>query len=489
MIFLTFSCISTENNEPLNENYINSIRTGIIKIFSTSIRPSSFKPWKMQNYSSATGSGVIIEGNLILTNAHVVSDATNILVQKENDPEKYLAEVLFIAHECDLALLKVLYDSFFEGTNIIEFSTVIPELESTVVTYGYPTGGSRISITKGIISRIENSVYAHSGYSFLTVQTDAAINSGNSGGPVIQYEKIIGIAFQTRTDADSIGYMIPIPIINHFLEDIKDNSYDGFPQIWFNLSTLENEDLRNYLGMDSAMSGVIVTNISNESESMIKLHDVILKIDGINLANDASIPFGAGRILTTQLFSSKQFGEIINFEVLRGNEIINFDIELVKSNYRIGSYNSYESLPRYFIFAGIVFQTLSLEYLKTWKEWYYNADKLMLYYYYYNDVDELFPDREEFILINHILPDPINTYISNVDDVIVDTVNNISINNFEDLIEAFDHPINGYHIITLDNHYKPLIISADNAEEANERILENYNIPSDRLLEKDSGYR
>jgi S1-C subfamily serine protease len=437
----------------------------------------------MQNHTNATGSGVIIKGNLILTNAHVVSDSTNILVQKENDPEKFAAEVLFIAHECDLALLIVSDTSFFEGTNIIELSTIIPDLESTVVTYGYPTGGSRISITKGIISRIENRVYSHSGYSFLTVQTDAAINEGNSGGPVIQDDKIVGIAFQIISDAESIGYMIPTTVINHFLSDIEDNFYAGFPQIWFNLSTLENEDFRNFLEMDNSLTGIIVTNISNDTEDNIHLQDIILKIDGIDVANDGSIPFGTGRILVTELFSSKQFGEYINFEILRDGEIINFDIELVKHSDRIENNNTYESLPKYFIFAGIVFQPLSLDYLKTWKDWYYNADKRMLYYYYYNYKDQLFPEREEFIIINHVLPDSVNTYISSVDDKVVNTVNNIIINNFDDLIEAFEHPVNGYHIITLDNDYKPLVIKAENLEEANVRILNNYNIPEDRMLD------
>lgn len=437
----------------------------------------------MQAFTNSTGSGVIIQENLILTNAHVVSDATNILVQKENDPEKYLAEILYIAHECDLALLGVNDKNFYKGTNSIALHTEVPELESTVVTYGYPTGGSRISITKGIISRIENTSYSHSGYSFLTVQTDAAINEGNSGGPVIQDGKIVGIAFQIKTDADSIGYMIPVPVINHFLLDIKDNTYDGFPEIWFDLAPLENEDIRSFMGMDSSMTGILVTNVFYDKENKLRLHDIILKIDGIEVANDGSIPYGNGRILVTDLFSRRQFGDSINFEIYRNGEIINFDLTLVKHKFRINSYNSYDTLPRYFIFAGIIFQPVSLEYLKTWKEWYYNADKLMLYYYYYNNRDEIFPEREEFIVINHVLPDSANTYISNVDDMIVNSVNNIPINNLDDLVEAFNHPVDGYHIIKLDNDYKPLVISADNIEETNERILKNYDIPEDRKLD------
>src|SRR5512140_2081934 len=92
-----------------------------------------------------------------------------------------------------------------------------------------PTPTSRPS-SAGIVSRIESRGYVHSGTdSHLLVQTDAAINPGNSGGPVIQDGKVVGVAFQGLQSADNIGFMIPTTVIDHFLKDIADGTYNGFP--------------------------------------------------------------------------------------------------------------------------------------------------------------------------------------------------------------------------------------------------------------------
>ena len=179
-------------------------RLATVKIIKTYIRPDYCTPWKMKDYSSMVGSGVIIKDKMILTNAHVVSDATIIQVQKENDPDIYEANVLHIGHECDLALVKVEDDSFFKGIESLDFGDM-PELKSIVTTYGYPVGGERISITEGVVSRIEIGLYSHSKKSaLLMVQTDAAINLGNSGGPVIQNGRIVGLDSKLNDD-DDIG--------------------------------------------------------------------------------------------------------------------------------------------------------------------------------------------------------------------------------------------------------------------------------------------
>jgi S1-C subfamily serine protease len=156
-------------------------------------------------------------------------------VSRAYDPEKYMAYIEIVGHECDLAILRVKDKAFFEGLKPLSLGT-LPKLRDDVAVYGFPTGGDKISITEGVVSRIEIQPYAHSDRNLLAVQIDAAINPGNSGGPVIQKGKIIGIAFQTNTEGENIGYMVPVPIIEHFLTDIEDGKYDGFPILRSNLA-------------------------------------------------------------------------------------------------------------------------------------------------------------------------------------------------------------------------------------------------------------
>src|SRR5690606_37853679 len=106
----------------------------------------------------------------------------------------------------------------------------LPALRTPVSTVGFPTGGELISITEGIVSRIDFRRYAHSGYSeHLLVQVDSAINPGNSGGPVVQEGKVVGVAFQGLSSAENTGYIIPVPVVERFLRDIDDGVYNGHP--------------------------------------------------------------------------------------------------------------------------------------------------------------------------------------------------------------------------------------------------------------------
>lgn len=101
--------------------------------------------------------------------------------------------------------------------------------------------------------------YSHGGCELLAVQIDAAINSGNSGGPVFnEVGQCVGIAFQSIADSDveNIGYMIPTPVIVHFLQDYKMNKmFTGFANLGISWQKMEAPDLRSSFGVKSVDSG------------------------------------------------------------------------------------------------------------------------------------------------------------------------------------------------------------------------------------------
>ncbi len=457
-----------------------NISSATVKITNTSIMPDYNLPWKMKEAQSSVGTGAIIKGGLILTSAHVVSDSAYIQVKKEDDPETYEAQIEFIGHDCDLALLRVKNKNFHKKIVHLELGG-IPELRSKVTTYGYPIGGSRISITEGVISRIDMGEYSHMGnVSFLMIQTDAAINPGNSGGPVVQNNKIVGIAFQASMNSNNIGFMVPTPIIKHFLNDIGDGRYDGFPTLGVFTDTLENPSYRRYLGMKDDQSGVLVTSVipSSGAEGTVRPGDVILSIDGVPIANDGSISFKKGRIFYSYLIDVKQIGEKISISLLRGGAVIKAGLVLRQIPFRISWFNEFETLPRYHIFGGIIFQVLSKEYLRTWDKWWYNADRKLLYYYMYHIVDRLFPDRREFVIINRVLPDEANAYISDTRDKVVNSINGKKITSLSDVPGALNTPVGSFHVIQIDGTSQPLVLKASRMNDANARIKQKYQIPA-----------
>src|SRR6202167_4567157 len=130
-----------------------SLENSVVKVFSTLRYPDPFKPWTKQAPAEATGSGVVIEGKRILTNAHVVMFSSQVQVQANAAGDKVSATVVAVAPGIDLAVLQLDDPSFFDTHPAVARASQLPRIKDTVLAYGFPTGGSSLSITKGIVSR------------------------------------------------------------------------------------------------------------------------------------------------------------------------------------------------------------------------------------------------------------------------------------------------------------------------------------------------
>ena len=192
-------------------------KDSVVKIFASVAFNNYLEPWENPMISDYIGSGAIIKDNQILTSAHVVSNGKFIEVQKENDSKKYDATVKYISNDVDLAILEVNDKSFFANTKALEITEDV-KIKDSVTAIGYPIGGNTLSTTNGIVSRIEYKNYSWNPWArYMTIQIDAAINSGNSGGAVIDKDnKLIGIAMMKLTNTDNIAYIVPSVVINTF---------------------------------------------------------------------------------------------------------------------------------------------------------------------------------------------------------------------------------------------------------------------------------
>ncbi|MBU0650598.1 S1C family serine protease, partial [bacterium] len=298
--------------------FAQDIAQAVVKIYTVYNSYDYFEPWQMIGQRTKTGSGCVIEGKRILTNAHVVADQTFIQVRKSGDANKYIAKVEMVAHECDLAILMVEDEKFFDGIVPLALGE-LAKVRDKVAVYGFPKGGDRLSITEGVVSRVEHQEYTHSNANLLTCQIDAAINPGSSGGPVIKDGKIVGVAFQAG-EGENIGYMVPAPIVRHFLSDIKDKKYDGTPELGVQWEKMENPDLRENYGMKDEQTGVLITDVysGSSADGNLKIGDVVLSVDNIDIASDGTIEFRKGeRTFWGYVFQNKYIGDSINFKILR----------------------------------------------------------------------------------------------------------------------------------------------------------------------------
>src|SRR5580692_2812258 len=339
------------------------IRKSLVRITSTSQEQDYKVPWNPGSMTVGVGAGFVIDGNRILTNAHVVSNARFIVVEKEDDPERYPAVVQFVGHDCDLAVLRVLDKGFFQNTRPLGFGG-IPTIESPVSVYGYPIGGDRLSVTRGIISRIDFQTYTHSAIdSHLAVQLDAAINPGNSGGPVMQDGKVVGVAFQGFSGdvAQNVGYMIPTPVIQHFLDDIKDGYYDRYMDLSIGIQNTLNPAMRKALGLQDDDKGVMVSSVQSAGvcAGRLEVGDVLLAIDGHEIASDGMLELDGERVIMSEVAERKFLGDSVKFNLLRDNKPMEIVVKFERAFPYTMQAAAYDTQPAYVLFAGLLFQPLS----------------------------------------------------------------------------------------------------------------------------------
>ena len=436
----------------------------------------------MMGPSSVTGSGAIIDGNLILTNAHVVSDLAFLQVRRYGDTQRYPARLVAISHQCDLALITVDDPNFFIGIDSLPIGE-LPATNQEVLVFGFPMGGDTLSITKGVVSRIEHQPYVHSSISLLAGQIDAAINPGNSGGPVIVDGKIVGVVMQGIPGSQNIGYMVPAPIIKHFFEDLADGRLDGFPNLGVYMQYMENPDIRQKYALPSGKTGVLVNQVipGSSADGIINPEDVILSIDNIPIANDGTVEFRAKeRTNLAYLVQKHQIGDELYLEILRGGETQNIQVKLSSSyekNWLI-PYEQYETLPTYFIYGGLVFCPLSINLLSIWgSNWYDNAPKELVALLQ-NNIPKV--AGEQVVILLRVLPSEVNDGYQSYAPWIVKKVNGKEIINMKDLVQTIENLENDSFIILENNTKQQIVLNRDKVRQSNPQILATYKIKEDR---------
>ena len=286
-----------------------------------------------QRQAASLGSGVLVSADgYVLTNAHVVGYASRVEIQASQSGDKIGATVVALARGIDLAVLKLDDESFFDTHVPVARTNALPGVRDAVFAYGYPTGGNSLSITKGIVSRIEF-VNFRSGTSGLRIQIDAAINPGNSGGPVIGEDKMIGLAYATGANVQNMGYIIPNEEIEIFLRDVADGRYDGKPAMLDYIQTLENPVLRDYLKLDKSVEGAIVQRpFMNDPAYPLKEWDVVTRIGDSPIDNQAMVKLGSKLRVRFQ-YRVQQLGKDgkVPLTIIRGGKTMKVQLPMARS--------------------------------------------------------------------------------------------------------------------------------------------------------------
>jgi S1-C subfamily serine protease len=358
-----------------SEDDESAVPDAVVRVFCTHSQPNFGIPWQRTKQDYSTSSGFVIQGRRILTNAHAIEYGTLVQVKKRQSERKYVATVAAVGHECDLAVLSVADESFWDDLSPLSFGAM-PDLLDEVQVIGYPVGGESISISSGVVSRIEMQRYAQASAELLAIQIDAAINPGNSGGPVVNgADQVIGVAFQSLSseDTENIGYVVPSNVVSHFLDNVeRHGSYLGVCGLGCKLQGTENESLRRYYNLSDDQNGVLVleTDPLAPSSSVLRRGDVILNVDDIKVASDGTIPFREGsyreRVFMNYYFTQRFPSDSVRLRLMRQGEVVDVQCPLYIPQPlvpRLILKSPLGAAPSYFVTGGLVFVALNREYL------------------------------------------------------------------------------------------------------------------------------
>jgi len=415
------------------------VENAVVKVFATTRSPEPYQPWTKSAPRDISGTGVVIDGKRILTNAHVVLYASQIQVQANRAGDKLSARVEAVAPGIDLAILKLNDEAFFETHPPLKRASILPSVKDPVLVYGFPTGGTSLSITKGIVSRIE-----FSGYNYpmagLRIQIDAAINPGNSGGPAVAGDAMVGLAFSHLGGAENIGYIIPCEEIELFLKGIAGGNKYRKPALFDDLQTLQNPALRAFLKAGPGIKGMVVTHPDLPDESYpLKQWDIITHIGTVPIEDDGDVLItDTLRVSFRYLVQKLAQDGHVPLKIFRNGQVMDVSVPVPGERPLLlpdlqGEY------PSYFVFGPMVFSAATSQFFAGIGS---NASALAALGAMGNPLitrrgdRPAFPGEQLVVISSPYFPHDLAKGYDNATASVVETVNGIKIKNLRHLVEV-----------------------------------------------------
>lgn len=351
-----------------------------------------------------------------------------------------------------------------------------------MIVVGYPLGGDTISVTKGVVSRIEVTSYAHGASDLLGIQIDAAINPGNSGGPAFNDQgECIGVAFQVyrSEEAENIGYVIPTTVVSHFLNDYERNGkYTGFPSLGVLLQKLENPALRACLKV-SSNEGVLVRRVepTSPAHGVLREGDVIISFDGVQVGCEGTVPFrSTERIAFRYLISQKFSGDTADMGIIRHGAYAEVQTVL-QPRVHLVPYHVEGGQPSYLIIAGLVFTPLSEPLIEEECE-----DSIGLKLLAKARYSLAKFKGEQIVILSQVLANDVNIGYEDMGNQQVLKLNETRIKNIRHLAHLVDSCKGKYLVFEFEDNFLA-VLDREAASAASTCILKDYGIPSERSVD------
>ena len=451
----------------------------VVKVIAQIRLPQPIQPWIKQNAVEVNGTGVVIEGKRILTCAHLVTYASEVVVQGQNAGDRIDAKVSVMGQGIDLAILNVDEEGFFDGRPPLRRSKDLPPIMSPLSFCGFPLGGNSLSVGRGTLSRIEYAPYDDR-TAGLRIQVEAALNAGNSGGPILVNGEMAGMIIGLLDQAQNVGYVIPHEEVDDFLADVADGHFDGKPRLSDQFQTLENPALRSRLGLGKEVKGIMIRKPASEEPSY-PLHefDIVTRIGSHPIDNQGMVEVPGGlRLNFMYLVPKLAQGGSVTLTVVRFGQPVEVNLPVHRADERlIRSYDG--EYPRYFVHGPLVFSSLMAEAIP----WYIQMNPALLARNSPHQTrrhDMVRFEGEELVVVTNPLlrhkiskgyREPLGQVVARVDDV--------KVKNLIHLVETIRDGHGEFLTIRFaDDYSETMVFRREEIERATEEVMAENGIPA-----------
>jgi S1-C subfamily serine protease len=446
----------------------------VVRVFASLRLPDPVRPWSKQPPVELMGTGVVIEGKRVLTNAHVVPYASEVFVQAPRGGDRMNARIAAMGFGIDLATLQLEDEAFFRDRPPMARAARRPTANDAVVLMGFPVGGSGLAVSRGVVSRVDYALY-NDLTSGLRIQVDAVAGPGNSGGPALVDGKMVGIVFRR---AENAGVVIPNEEIDAFLADVKDDRYDGKVRLVDHFQPLVNESLRKKLGLTRADRGIMVRKPARCDPSYpLREGDVVTSFGPTAVDNEGLVDFEDGlRLPFTALLSRLERAGTVPVHLVRDGKRLESVVPVTREDNRlikpyVGQY------PSYFVHGPFVYSPAYEQALTTYAQG--NPLAMVGSPLSTRETDKTaFPGEELVVVTAPMLAHPITRGYGDPFGQVVKDVDGVPVQNLRHLVELLRDGRGEYLTLRFFGDYsETLVLPRKALEGATAELMAENGIP------------
>lgn len=461
------------------------VKPSMVRVRVTSQSYDFFHPWEKTDPVSKEGIGVVVAGGRVLVTATLAENATYVELEAIDGNGKCGATVEQVDYSANLALLVLEDESCIKpAAKPLALAPKNLELGDSLTVWQFEGNGTPV-VTEGELNSIEVAPYPYGDSALLTfgMKVVLAQDGARFTLPVLYRGTLAGL-MMSYSQSDQRLIFVPAPVIDHFLRDLADGTYDGFPRAGFSFSSLENPQLREYVGLPPGQNGILIDKVQPggaAAKGGLQSGDVLLAIDQFAIDDVGQYRDPEyGKLSIAHLTTTRSFpGEIRVFKLYRHNQelLVNVALQTMKAEDNVVPPYVIDRPPDYVIVGGLVIQTLSRQYLKQWGPSWQGAAPHRLRYCDRHQWDLRAPGQQ-FVLLSHILHSGVNMGYEALRYLIITQVNGQPIYSLGDLTTALKTPVRGFHQIEFEEHPMVIYLNAEEAARDDRLIQQRYKLPA-----------